>query len=36
MANRGDIKMTARQIRQNAGDPRVLDDVKKKEYKLGS
>jgi hypothetical protein len=32
----GDIKMTAKQIRQNAGDPRVLDDVKKKEYKLGS
>jgi hypothetical protein len=36
MANRGDIKMTARQIRQNAGDPRVLDDVKAKTYKLGS
>ena len=36
MANRGDIKMTARQIRQNAGDPRVLDDVKEKTYKLGS
>lgn len=36
MANRGDIKMTARQIRQNAGDPRVLDDVKVKTYKLGS
>lgn len=32
----GDIKMTAKQIRQNAGDPRVLDDVKDKEYKLGS
>jgi hypothetical protein len=36
LANRGDIKMTARQIRQNAGDPRVLDNVKKKEHKLGS
>jgi hypothetical protein len=36
MANRGDIKMTARQIRQNAGDPRVLDDVKEKKHKLGS
>ena len=36
MANRGDIKMTAKQIRQNAGDPRVLDNVKKKEYKFGS
>ena len=36
MANRGDIKMTAKQIRQNAGDPRVLDDVKEKTYKLGS
>lgn len=36
MANRGDIKMTAKQIRQNAGDPRVLDDVKDKTYKLGS
>ena len=36
MANRGDIKMTARQIRQNAGDPRVLDDVKVKTHKLGS
>jgi hypothetical protein len=36
MANRGDIKMTARQIRQNAGDPRVLNDVKAKTYKLGS
>lgn len=34
--NRGNIKMTAKQIRQNAGDPRVLEDVKKKEYKLGS
>ena len=32
----GDIKMTAKQIRQNAGDPRVLDDVKEKKYKLGS
>lgn len=32
----GDIKMTAKQIRQNAGDPRVLDDVKEKTYKLGS
>jgi len=31
----GDIKMTAKQIRQNAGDPRVLDDVKEKTYKLG-
>jgi hypothetical protein len=28
--------MTAKQIRQNAGDPRVLDDVKEKTYKLGS
>jgi len=36
MANRGDIKMTARQIRQNAGDPRVLDDVKEKTYKFDS
>jgi hypothetical protein len=36
MANRGDIKMTARQIRQNAGDPRVLDNVKEKTYKFGS
>lgn len=36
MFNQGDIKMTAKQIRQNAGDPRVLDDVKEKTYKLGS
>lgn len=35
-ANRGDIKMTAKQIRQNAGDPRVLDDVKEKTYKFDS
>jgi hypothetical protein len=32
----GDIKMTSKQIRQNAGDPRVLDNVKKKEYRFGS
>lgn len=36
MFNQGDIKMTAKQIRQNAGDPRNLDDVVEKEYKLGS
>lgn len=36
MFNQGDIKMTAKQIRQNAGDPRKLDDVVEKEYKLGS
>lgn len=34
--NQGVMKLTARQIRQNAGDPRKLEDVKEKEYKLGS